>query len=326
MRCSPQFAFLMLMGATLTAQDVTWLYSNGELQQIGNRYTPNLRGMWQQDFLSRLTFAERVRAGAVSLSIPLVGANRYPLDFYSDPAQKEVFLPIASVKFIDDLSVAFAFYQRKGCDVGVVSDYVAVLRFRPQEAKGSPLDTLGVPRTAINDPVVDDVAQKILKSVIFFVAAHEYAHVMYQHKNYNVITAMVAQQQESEADAFALEVMRRIGVPPSALTFFFLVASRLEASPGDFNSLVEYENYVRQRATHPVGALRILNLAKGIEDNIDAFTVLQKNPLEWRQKLQTQVQELRQIGNTLDDRNMRLFLAQRARSADIAAFARACPR
>jgi len=324
MRWPPQFAILMLMSAAVSAQDVSLLYSESDLQQIGNRYTPNLRGMWDEDFLSRLTIAERLQAGAVSLYLPLVGANRYPLDFYSDPVRRQVFLPIASVKFIDDISLAFAYYQRIGCDVGLVSDYVAVLRFRPQQAKGSPLDTLGVPRTAINDPIVDDVAQKILKSIIFFVAAHEYAHVMYQHKNYDQITAGQAQQQEIEADAFALEIMRRIGVPPSALTVFFLTASRLEASPGDFNSPAAYEDYVRQRATHPVSALRILNLAQGIEDHIEAFTVLQTDPASWKSKLQTQVVELRQIGNTLDDRSMRSFLAQRAQTVDIASFRRAC--
>lgn len=193
MRWLLQSALLMLVGPTVQAQDVSLLYSTSELQRIGNRYQPNLRGLWEQDLLSRLTRDERVRAGNVTLNLPLVGAARYPLEFYSDPSSRQVFLPIASVKFMDDLAVAFAYYGKMGCDTGTVSDYAAVLRFRPQDAKGSPLDTLGVPRSALDDPFVNDVAQKILKSTIFFVMAHEYAHVMYQHRSYTAITAQQAQ-------------------------------------------------------------------------------------------------------------------------------------
>ncbi len=318
------FAFLMFMCANARAQDVLLLYTTSELQEIGTRYRPNLIGLWEEDFLSRLTRDERARTGTVTLNLPLVGANRNPLDFYSSPPRRQVFLPIASVKFFDDLAVAFAYYGKMGCDLGVVSDYSAALRVRPQDLKGSPLDTLGVPPAALNDPYVDDVAQKILKSIIFFVAVHEYAHVMYQHRDYSSITAQQAQLQETEADAFALEIMRRIGLAPVGLTYFFLVASRLEATPGDFASSAEYETYLRQRATHPVSAMRILKIAEGIEDHIDEFARLQKDPPLWKTKLQGDATKLREISQTLDDRRMRLFLAQRARSADVSAFRRAC--
>ena len=316
---------LILVCPTLWAQNVLQLYTTSELQEIGGHYAPNLRGMWDEDFLAQVTRDERLRTGSVTLNLPLTGKARYPLEFYSSPAQRQVFLPIASVKFIDDMAVAFAYYNAMGCDQGIVSDYAAVLRFRPQDAKGPPLETLGVPRTVLQDPKIDDGAQKILKSIIFFVSAHEYAHVMYRHKDDNTITAQQAQQQEVQADAFALEVMRRIGVAPLALVYFFLISTRLEASPGDFASPAEYENYVRNQATHPVSALRILKIADYIQDNTDAFARLQPNPQLTKTSLQQLVPQLREIGNTLDDRKMRLFLAQRAQSANVASFRVACP-
>ncbi len=319
-------ALLMLVCTPVLAQDVSQLYTTPELQEIGKRYRPNLRGMWEEDFLSNVTRDERVQAGMVTLNLPLVGATRHPLEFYSSPTERQVFLPIASIKFIDDLAVGFAYYDKMACDLGTVSDYAAVLRFRPADAKGSPLDALGVPREAIKDPYVDDVAQKILKSTVYFVAGHEYAHVMYGHKDYRAITAQQAQLQEAEADAFALEVMRRIGVPPLALTYFFLLASRLEASPGDFPSSVEYERYLRHQATHPVSALRILKVAEGIENHADSFARLQKDPASSKKKLQEAAQKLREIARTLDDREMRQFLAERAKDADVAAFRSACRR
>lgn len=304
--------------------DVLQLYGVPELQEIGNKYVPNLRGMWEEDFLAKLTHDERAPASAVTLNLPLVGATRHPLEFYSNPTTQQVTLPIASIKFIDDLAVAFAYYDRKGCDLGTVSDYAATLRFQPQNAKGSPLDALGVPRDATTDSYVDDVSMKILKSNVYFVAVHEYAHVMYRHIDYGAITVQRAQRQEAQSDAFALEIMCRIGMPPVALTYFFLIASRLEASPGDFTSLVEYERYLRQRATHPVSAQRIYKVAEGIEARPEAFARLQTDPVSAKNKLQEEAQKLREIAATLDDRQMRQFLAERAKNADMAAFRRAC--
>lgn len=304
--------------------DVLQLYGMAELQEIGNKYVPNLRGMWEEDFLPRLTPNERGPASAVTLNLPLVGTTRYPLEFYSNPTTQQVTLPIASIKFIDDLAVAFAYYDRKGCDVGTVSDYAAALRFQPQNANGSPLDALAVPRDATTDPYVDDVSMKILKSTVYFVAVHEYAHVMYRHRDYGVITVLQAQRQEAQSDAFALEIMGRIGAPPVALTYFFLIASRLEASPGDFASLGEYERHLRTRATHPVSAQRIYKVAKGIEAHLDAFARLQRDLASAKNKLQEEAHKLREIAATLDDRQMRQFLAERAKNADMAAFRRAC--
>ncbi len=319
-------ALSMFLCTRALAQDVSRLYTNAELQEAGNRYHPNLLGLWEEDFQTQLTHDERVRAGKVTLNLPLLGPTRHPLEFYSSPARRQVFLPIASVKFADDLAVALAYYDKMGCDLGSVSDYAAVLRFRSQDVQGSPLETLGVPKSALNDPTVDDVAQKVLKSIVFFVVVHEYAHVMYRHKDYNTITAQQAQQQETEADAFALEIMRRIGVPPLGLIYFFLMASRLEATPGDFASPADYETYVQQRSTHPLSALRILKVAEGIDDHAGEFARLQNDPLSWTRRLRDQARQLREIAGTLNDNRMRLFLAQRAKGADIAAFRRACPR
>lgn len=302
--------------------DVLQLYKVSEVQRAEKRYGPNLRGLWEEDFLSRLTRDERALADAICLKHPLVGVTHHPLEFYSNPSTEQVFLPIASIKFVDDLTLAFAYYDAMGLELGTVSDYVAALRFQPEKAKGSPLDALGVPRDAFNNSQVDDVAQKLLKSILYFVAAHEYAHVMYRHGGYETMTAQSAQVHEEQADEFALGIMARIGVPPIGLTFFFLLASRLEASPGDFPSLIEYEKYLRQRATHPLGSVRILKVAEYIESHNQVFARLQSNVLSWENRLLRAAQELREIASTLDDRRMRQFLAERAKNADFAAFRR----
>jgi hypothetical protein len=310
--------------AAAHAQDVLNLYAPSTLRDYEMRIGPNLRGMWDEDFLSRLTREERVQGGRVVLIISPVGVTHQPLEFYSDPPKRQVFFPISSVKFVDDLSLAFAYYGSRGCDVDLVSDYAAALRFHPREARGSPLLSLGVPLSAYEAPDIDGPAQKILKSILFFVAAHEYAHVMYRHRSYTEITAPQAQQQEMQADRFALEVMRRIGLPPTGVVFFFLVASRLEVTPGDFASPQAYETYLRQHVTHPVSASRVLAIADFMDDNRDAFSQSQVHPDSWQQRLHGEAEQMREIARTLDDRRMRNFLANRVRDVDLAYFKHAC--
>ncbi|MGJ4882997.1 hypothetical protein [Bradyrhizobium sp. HKCCYLRH1065] len=318
------FVLAAAVSSRALAQNVSDLYSEAELQAIGSRYRPRLRATWEDDFLARLTRDERERAGTVTLNLPLIGDNGHPLDFYSVPERREVSLPVSSVKFVDDLSIAFAYYGKYGCNIGLVSDYAAALRFQPQHAKGSPLDVLGVPRTAINDQDVDDVAQKILKSILFFLTVHEYAHVMYHHKPYGAITAQQAQQQEIEADSFALSIMQRIAVPPVSLTYLFLVSSRLEDTPGDYESASAYEQYLRERATHPVSSLRLFKVAEIIQSNARAFARLQHDTVAWENRLQEMASQLQTIASGLDDREMRKLLRQQAEKLDVASLRLAC--
>lgn len=313
-----------VLSAPLHAQDVGRLYSQSELASAGSRYAPNLRGLWDEDFLTRLAPGERQRAGKVTLLLPLMGARRSPLDFYSSPPERQVFLPIASVKFLDDMSIAIAYHESRGCGMGAVSDYVGLLRTQSSTMKGSPRDALGVPANALGDKVVDDVSQKLLKSMVYFIVAHEFAHVMYQHKSYKTIGAQEAQRQETEADGFALEVMRRIAVPPLSMVHFFTLVSRLETSPADFETLDQYEAFLRQGATHPVSAQRIFAVADALQVNVKAFAVLQSNPAQWEVRLLQAVRDLRAIGATLDDRAMRQYLTYRAQTINPASLRVAC--
>ena len=65
MRQSSRFSFflvtvLLVTCGTAWTQDVSDLYTISELDAIGARYRPRLRGLWEEDFLSRLTRDERV--------------------------------------------------------------------------------------------------------------------------------------------------------------------------------------------------------------------------------------------------------------------------
>ncbi len=315
----PAFLLVLVPPSAGQAPDYSQLYSKTTLQNASRTYAKNLRGVWKEDLLGRLTVAEQQAAANIRLELPLVGRNKHPFDYYANPSARRVTIPILSVKFFDDIAIAVAWMERKGCETLAVSDYVGMIRY--QDPTGLPggrfpplLKALAVPANALEDAFVNDVSGKILKSGIYFLMAHELAHVLYRHRGYRSITADKAQEQEKQADAFALSVMRRISVAPIGISFFFLAVSRFELAPGDFETWAAYESYLRERATHPLTSARLLAIAQGIRSNVDSFTRGQARPAHWRQRIFAVADDIEGIGNILDDRAIRELQRHRSRN------------
>lgn len=311
------------------AQNYTTLYSQATLRNAASTYTNKLREVWQYDLLGRLTAQERQAASNIRLQLPLIGRHAHPFDFYADTLHRRVTIPILSVKFFDDIAIATAWLERHNCDKMAVSDYVGLIRYQnptnfPGRRFPPPLGALGVPSNALDDPWVNDVSGKALKSAIYFLMAHELAHVCYGHSDYSSITIHEAKQQESQADTFALNIMRRISVPPIGMSIFFLVASRFEPAPGDFDTLGEFEAYLRERATHPLTSDRLMAIAQFIRDNVDAFTRGQSNPSAWIPRIRAVANEIEGIGKTLDDRQIRELQRRRSERVTLSDLANAC--
>jgi len=298
--------------------DYTGIYSMQTLRKAKDTYEKNVILIWAEDLIARLPDSHRQAASKVSLKLPLYGRRAEPLEYYAKPKEREVTMPIFSIRFFDDLCIAYAYMALHNCDSGAISDYVGMLRYQvpanlPNGRFPPPLSALGIPSNALDDEWVKKTSGNSLKSSIYFLMAHELAHVVYSHRSYESITAAEAQTQEIEADAFALEIMARIGVPPVAIAFFFVVASRFEAAPGDFATLSGFEDYLRRHSTHPLTSERLNKVADYIIKNVDAFIRLEKTVS--KAQMIKSAQEIKKIGQTLNDRSIREY--QRRRSLNI---------
>jgi hypothetical protein len=303
---------LLLMGYAALAQaaDTLEVYDTNTLQKANQIYSENLRLVWNEDLLSRLTDSERQAAENVKLNLPLMGDHRSPFDYHSIPGTREITIPIMSVKFFDDLAIAEAWFVRKECAVAPVSDYVGILRYQgsslsPGTRFPSPLNALGIPQNALSDAFVNDVSGKTLKSAIYFLMAHELGHVIYQHKPYTMISRQESQAQEIQADEFALNIMRRISVPPVGIVLFFTVCSRVEPAPGDYANPQDYDNIIRKSLTHPLTSQRLMAISKNLRSNADAFSQGQENPALWRPRIIKWADQIEEIGKTLNDPKIR---------------------
>lgn len=302
------------------ARDYTNIYSVNTLKRASETYSKNLQGVWQLDLKTRLLPGDMQAAADVRMLLPEIGQHRHPLDYYADVDARRVTIPIISVKFFDDICIAMAWFERNGCDKMLVSDYTGMLYYQdniffPGRHYPDPSSALGVPENALDDAFVNDVSGKALKSGIYFLMAHELAHVLHGHRGYGSISANQAQRQEIEADNFALDLMRRISVPPVGVSIFFMIASRFELAPGDFKSSAEYDTYLREKATHPLTSARLINIADYIRDNAHDFAYGQNQPALWKPKIISISEDIRTIGLTLDNPLSREL--QRRRSIEV---------
>jgi hypothetical protein len=283
-------------------------YPPAALDRVAQRTTPGLKSNFEQVLLPRLTDRERQRLGGITLDLSRREYAEHPLNFYAATGGKVV-LPLSSVKLVSDLSLALAWYNRSRLPEQKVFDYAAMLAFRgpaPDGVKALPLAALGVPDAADNDPAVEGLFQKLFGTTMVFIMAHETGHLFHGHRA-NVGEAR-SRQQEGEADAFAVEMMARMGAPPIGISFYFMMAAPFECA---------------ERSTHPLSGERITRLVAALRDNAALFARDKPSPQQERQLVESIAQELGKVAKLVDDPDIRESMRLAGLSSKVADFAAA---
>jgi peptidase M48-like protein len=310
MRAVLAFLFLLCGITAARAQcappyDWSGFYPPAALDRVAQRSAPGLRSNFEQVMLPRLTDAERRKLGALSRR----EYPEHPLNFYAATGRRVV-LPLSSIKLVSDLSLALAWYNRQRLPEKRVFDYASMLAWRgpaPDGVKALPLKALGVPEGDA-EPAVEGLFQKIFGTTMVYIMAHEIGHLFHEHRA-NVGEAR-SRQQESEADAFAVELMARLGAAPIGISFYFSLAAPFECP---------------ERSTHPLSGERINRLVAALRDNVSVFARNAPSPQQERQAVESIAQELGKFAKLLDDPDVResmRLVGQSSKVGDFAAAAR----
>lgn len=304
--------------------DLASLYGRDALETSRRRLSSSMAGVWREDLGRLLTPKERAVESSLELAMPLVGRHRNPFDFYAD--ETSINFPVLSVKFWNDFSIALAYFERNRCDTGALFDYVGMLRYgqAPDGHYPPPLVAFRIPGDALSDSYVDDASLKTIKSAIFFLMAHELAHVLYRHPGYVGVSARQAQANEAQADAFALEVMRRARTAPFGIVPWFMAAARFEATRADFRDDASYREYLEKRATHPLSADRLAAIARGIRADVEGFVSAENDNSAYRAAIARMADDIDNIAGVLADDGVRLLLDKHSREVTRAELARSC--
>lgn len=317
---------IFLLAALLTqaqAANLSNLYSTDYLQERHDRYEPALRGNFNRLVLGSLTAQERAKIGQVRLELPLRAPGEAagdPMTYYAKG--HSVVIPIQSVKFLDDLSLAWGYAWAKGVSLENVTDYIAMLKYQKPPVGGfpPPLKALGIPGDIWKqDAKIDDVSQKILKSAVVWIMAHEVAHLLYKHPGYGpTVSAQQAQANEAEADRFANEIMRRIGVAPGGMATFFVAMAHWSANRGDFASDAMWQEFLSTESTHPFTASRMKALAADLRTNPADFSVEASDTQTGIKNVLFIASQIDQVANILEDLQVQRSIAAKAKATSLA--------
>jgi hypothetical protein len=281
-------------GATLFGQNVSKLYPEKKLQADSTRWSEQIQAEYRETILPQLTDVERNALGAVKIKVPLVGRNGDPFSFYTDN-EGTIHLPALSLRFFSDLCVANAWLNAHGYDGTTVRDYVGVLFREAKASPGAPLPpvfrTLGIPDNAREESAVSNRADRSFGNTVVFLLAHELGHALNKHRT-DLSDPIQKRNQEIEADAFAIEIMRRIGQVPSGIEFWFYAEHDGHIVPREFSTEAEWRKYLNG-LDHPVSKERLEALAAVIEKASDSFARNQTNPGLWSQRVKIQAEYFR---------------------------------
>lgn len=246
----------LLLPAISSAKDFSGMYPLNKLQHVQKVYGDNIRGVLYEDIHHYLSPNQRESLATVKLRIPIYSSEAGIFDFQMNLQTGEMIIPALSIKFFDDIALAFAWYEHMQMDKAKIIEYIARL-YSQQNYLQPPLEALGVPEQAWKlSEYVDDVSQKTLKSGLAFLLLHELGHWHYRHASYDTISNRQAQTQEMQSDLMALEVMGRMRTIPYGIVTWFLVTGLLQ----DNNP-----------TTHPLSANRLYAITRKIEENPALF-------------------------------------------------------
>jgi hypothetical protein len=275
-------------GATVLGQNVSRLYPEKKLQADAARWSEQIQAEYRDTILPQLTDEERSALGTVKIEVPLSAPNGDPFSFYTDD-KGTIYLPALSLRFFSDLCVANAWLNAHGYDGTTVRDYVGVLLREATLSPGAPLPavfrTIGIPDNAREESAVANRVDRNFGNTIVFLLAHELGHALKKHDTHSR-DPVQKRRQEIEADAFAIEVMRRIGQVPLGVEFWFdverigHVQGIRRVTSARFPTEAEWQKYLAG-LDHPVTSERLDALATAVEKAPDSFARNQADQARW---------------------------------------------
>ena len=300
-----------MLAALLPAGAGAQMYDDATLLAAWEQTGDNITLMITEDIAA--VVPESMRARAARIGVVFEARAAHPLYFYARPDAGTVHVPIASVRFVDDLATLVAWVDRKGCAPEYVQTYLWAL-LREGRALPPPLAAFGIDRdAALADPWVNDVSGKILKSALFFIFAHEVGHLLLGHTG--GLEGADSQAQEIAADAFALDRFAALGTPPAGIVLYFMATRWLEpgaAAAGDI--------------THPVSPDRLRAVADRLAADPAAFSFSEPDPAAGRARVETFAAEFRTMADMMaGDAMLTLLPAGLSRDFPVARLAAACP-
>ena len=292
------------------------LYEGQTLEYWQKRYLKSTTRILKEVLEPRLTAQEQQTLANVKLSFPLRDPDL--IGFYASFPPPKIVFPVESLKFLDDLCIAYAWLWANDYRFETIEEYVAMLYHKKQsDFPGSrypkPFEALGIPANALDDPEVDQLSLRFFNSARAFILAHELAHLLYRHTGGKV-------QDEMQADRFAVELLSRTHIIPMGAILYFQALAHLTPNRAQFPSDAAWQKFLKEESTHPLTSQRI----KAIANNLNRFASnfpgpSDPNPTLTIETVRFMATGLEPVAEYLGDPEIQLCVAEMAANADLSA-------
>lgn len=266
-------AILALLAMLATAPSARGqLYSSTDLEPDAARLKGLVQKIYSVGFRPVLQPEELGALGEFQFAFPMPRAGDDALNFSATTDGRHLIMPLMSLKFLEDMTTAYAWLHHNGMNLSTIDLYFAMLRYRAAKdwPGGRPpkiLDALGVPHDAYKtSKKVDETSLSLRNEAIAFIIAHELGHILYRHKPVDQLTSRQALADETQSDRFALDLMRRTSTPPFGALLFFQAQLYTLLHRHEFNSEADWQRYVQSRMTHPLSVDRMKAMALFMRD------------------------------------------------------------
>jgi hypothetical protein len=223
---------------------------------LQSRYEQGWRDNYDNVISKVFTDQERSRLAAVRFRMEQRIAGNEPLGFLG--GGNIVIASAASLRFFEDIALAYTWLDRNGLATQSVADYLLMLRYwdahkgRPPK----PLEALCIPANAWDTREIADRATRVFDTIALFVLLHEYGHAFHGHPGNIAVRPEDSRANEEAADRFALDLLARVGEVPLGVAPLFFPMSHLS------------DQVAR---THPVSPDRLMSVARHLTTSARSF-------------------------------------------------------
>lgn len=289
---------MSLLTVPVVAQDWRGFYEKVALDKTKERTVPGIEENFRDVIWPCLTAQEKAALQGVRFVYQVEDAF-HPFNFHSAASEKTVYLPLSSLRFMRDVCLASAHFDRNSLSIKPLSTYLTILKYQwPDISKHKsrhqyqPLEALGISDSEMDEPKTGETFNQLFSTLIFFTLCHELGHVRYNHRGNGSTSVSQSQANETQADEFALSVMRRIGSPPYGVFLFFFTAYHFDPFVGPKTA---------NPSTHPLSSDRIRMVADNLYMNSVAYARKQANPTRAARQFRSTADQLRGLADNLDD-------------------------
>lgn len=298
----------------IAEQNAPELYDRQTLDYWQQRYSKSTTRILKEGLEPHLTAQERQALANVTLSFPLRDPEL--MGFYSSFPPPKIVFPVEALKFLDDLSTAYAWLWANDYRLETIEEYAAMLRYKKQSdfpggRYPKPFEALGIPANALDDPQVDQLSLRFFNSARAFILAHELAHLLYRHTGGKV-------QDEMQADQFAVELLSRTHTIPMGAILYFQSLAHLTPNRAQFPSDAAWQKFLKEESTHPLNSQRIRAIANSLNQFAPNFPgPSDPNPALTVETVRFVATGLEPVAEYLEDPEIQLCVAEMAANADL---------